>query len=99
MKKEESTPLQSQYSNRDMRLLRPTDYRQPFDDNQPMDNEPGSLLWWEQVVETSKLQEIQDRFAKIMRIGSIITTVDGDPITRPSHFSDFLPRNAHPSGK
>ena len=89
MKKEESTPLQSQYSNRDMRLLRPTDYRQPFDDHQPMDNEPGSLLWWEQVVETSKLQEIQDRFAKIMRVGSIITTVDGDPITRPSHFSDF----------
>lgn len=61
----------------------------PISYHQPAEKEPGSLPWWEQVVETSRLQEIQDRFAKAMRVGSIITTVDGSPITQPSHFSKF----------
>lgn len=65
-----------------MPLLRPTDYRQPFNDHQPMD-EPGGTSLVGTSSKNVKLQEIQDRFAKIMRVGSIITTVDGDPIARP----------------
>ena len=99
MRKNKSAPLWSSYPMTDTALPYPGSYSQSIDSNHTMEKEPGSLLWWRQVVETSRLQEIQDRFAKIMRVGSIITTVDGDPITRPSHFSDFclamrtLPKN------
>lgn len=99
MRKNKSAPLWSSYPMTDNALPYPGSYSQSIDGNHTMEKEPGSLLWWRQVVETSRLQEIQDRFAKIMRVGSIITTVDGDPITRPSHFSDFclamrtLPKN------
>lgn len=91
MKKKESTPLRAKCPITDTALPCPANYNQhmDYDYKQPMDKEPGSLFWWEQVVETARLQEIQDRFAKTMRVGSIITTVDGSPITRPSHFSDF----------
>ena len=50
---------------------------------------PGSLAWWEQVAEIARLQEIQDRFAKIMKVGAIITTTDGIPVTQPSNFTPF----------
>ena len=49
----------------------------------------GSVEWWKQIIEMSNLQEIQDRLAKKMRVGAIITTLDGTPITRPSQFSKF----------
>ncbi|WP_300524482.1 PocR ligand-binding domain-containing protein [Aminiphilus sp.] len=54
-----------------------------------MSMQHGSLAWWEQVAEIARLQEIQDRFAKIMRVGAIITTNDGKPVTSPSNFSSF----------
>ena len=89
MEKQGSTPLRLKHPPTDAALPCPENYNQPMNYDEPIDKEPGSLFWWEQVVETSRLQEIQDRFAKTMRVGSIITTVDGSPITRPSHFSDF----------
>lgn len=53
------------------------------------ENYTGSFEWWKQITEMSNLQEIQDRLAKKMRVGAIITTLDGTPVTRPSQFSKF----------
>ncbi|MDD4365320.1 MAG: PocR ligand-binding domain-containing protein [Synergistales bacterium] len=49
----------------------------------------GSLEWWQQVVDIEMLQEIIDRFAASLQCGAVLTTMEGEPVTRPSNFTSF----------
>lgn len=49
----------------------------------------GSPEWWESVVDLDMLQQVVDRFAKVLKCGAVLTTTDGIPITEPSSFSEF----------
>ncbi|WP_423232934.1 sensor histidine kinase [Aminirod propionatiphilus] len=49
----------------------------------------GSLEWWQQVVDVDMLQEIIDRFATSLQCGAVLTTTEGEPITKPSNFTSF----------
>jgi anti-anti-sigma factor len=56
-------------------------------------NSPESLdlasLRLEDLFNLAEIQEIQDAFANATGVASIITTVDGKPITRPSNFCNL----------
>lgn len=54
--------------------------------------EYGSIEWWYQTVDVEVLQEIIDRFAKILNCGVVLSTSAGLPITRPSNFTEFCTR-------
>ncbi len=48
--------------------------------------DPGGLRF-EDLFKVSEIQEIQDAFARAMGVASVVTDMDGVPITRPSNFS------------
>lgn len=48
-----------------------------------------SDLSFEDVFDVEELQELQDAFANSLQIASMITDLDGTPITRPSNFCNF----------
>jgi len=54
---------------------------------------PASLdlasLRFEDLFDLAEIQEIQDAFANATGVASIITTVDGEPITQPSNFCNL----------
>lgn len=43
----------------------------------------------DQIVNIEILQEIQDKFSEATGLGAVIVDISGNPITRPSHFTDF----------
>lgn len=51
----------------------------------PLDS-PEAIAF-EELFNLDEIQELQDKFAKACGVASIITNVDGTPITRPSNFS------------
>ena len=43
----------------------------------------------DQIVNIEILQEIQDKFSEATGLGAVIVDISGNPITRPSNFTDF----------
>ncbi len=42
---------------------------------------------FESLFDPAAIQELQDKFSRTVRLGSVITAPDGTPLTRPSHFT------------
>ena len=54
----------------------------------PLEDTP-CILHFEDLFNLGEIQRIQDEFSKATGVASIITTPDGAPITRASHFTHF----------
>jgi PAS domain S-box-containing protein len=59
---------------------------------------PSEDIQFSELVNLDDIQELQDLFADAFGVASLITTPEGVPITRPSHFSrlcgEFIRKNA-----
>jgi two-component system cell cycle sensor histidine kinase/response regulator CckA len=56
-----------------------------FLNREKLDSDPG-VPSFQELFDLSEIQSIQDAFAKATGVASIITGIDGRPITRPSNF-------------
>jgi hypothetical protein len=54
-----------------------------------LDSESGSTKSFEDIFDIEEIQRLQDLFADVNEVASIITQPDGTPITQPSNFTRF----------